>query len=133
MAPSSSYLQHIQHQIPIAKLEPSIHADSNSIAGVVALIWPYSSANGSFSFLLAEPDFRLRREKGQVLVRLYGSSAKGIARSGIINGDQIILGLAGVTWVKDDSTLKTPGKGIDWELQFRERVVIQVHILAVQL
>lgn len=118
---------HLQHQVPIAELEPSIHADSSSIAGVVALIWPYSSATGAFCFLLVAPDFRLRREKGQVLVRLYGSSAKGIARSGIINGDQILLSLTGATWIKDDSALRTPGKNIDWELQFRERVVIQVH------
>lgn len=120
---------HLQHQVPIATLEPSIPADSSSIAGVVALIWPYSSATGAFCFLLVEQDFRLRREKGQVLVRLYGSSAKGIARSGIINGDQILLSLTGATWIKDDCALRTPGKSIDWELQFRERVVIQVRTL----
>lgn len=116
-----------QHQIPIAELQPTInYAESSSISGVVALIWPYSSASKTFSFLLADPDFRLRNEHGQVLVRLYGSSAKAVARCGIINGDEVQLSLTGAAWVKDDSTFKIPGKGIDWYLKFQERVIIQV-------
>lgn len=116
-----------QHQIPITKLQPKVtYAESSSILGVVALIWPYSSANKTFSFLLAEPDFRLRDEQGQVLVRLYGSSAKAVARCGIINGDEVQLSLTGAAWVRDDSTFKKPGKGIGWDLNFQERVIIQV-------
>lgn len=113
-------------RIPIANLGPSNQAESSTIVGVVALIWPYSSSGKTFAVLLVEPDFRLRRTKGQVLVRFYGSSAKAIAKSGVSSGDQILLSLTGALWVEDDSTTKTPGKGIEWELHFRERVVLQV-------
>lgn len=116
-----------QHKIPIAELHPSIDKDSSSITGVVALIWPYSSAGRTFSFLLAEPDFRLRRKNGQVLVRFCGSSAKAIAKCGVIIGDQVSLSLIGASWVKDDHSLRTPGRGVEFDLLFRERLVIQVY------
>jgi len=63
--------------IPIAQLTPLLAAPaSRSIKAVVTLTWPYSSATGSVAFLLSEPDFRLRRTRGQVRVQFSGSSAK---------------------------------------------------------
>lgn len=113
---------------PIAQLQPSISSDEDTIFGQVALIWPYSSSKKSFGLLIAEPDFRLRRERGQVHVNFLGSSAKDVAQSGVKIGDEVLLSLVGVEWTKDEATLRTPGHGIDWELCFRERLVLQVPV-----
>jgi len=115
---------------PIAQLEPSIERTNTSVSGIVTLIWPYSASQSSYSLLLVEPDFRLRRHKGQVRLHFTGSSAKAVARGGIQSGDRVLLSLEGVQWTQDasatETTTQTPGKGIDWELRFRDRVVLQV-------
>ncbi|MCJ1465774.1 hypothetical protein MMC07_004393 [Pseudocyphellaria aurata] len=112
--------------IPIAQLQPSISSNECTIVGQVALIWPYSSSKKSFGLLIVEPDFRLRHDRGQVHVKFSGSSAKDVARSGVKIGDEILLSLVGVEWTKDEASLQTPGHGIDWELCFRERLVLQL-------
>ena len=112
--------------IPIALLGPSQQINGKSITGIVTLIWPYSTSQKSFSLLLVDPDFRLRRQNGQVRVHLTGSSATSLARSGVRSGDCIQLSLEGVAWAKDESGDKTPGRGIEWKLQFGERLLLQV-------
>jgi hypothetical protein len=113
--------------IPIAQLTPLLAAPaSRSIKAVVTLTWPYSSATGSVAFLLSEPDFRLRRTRGQVRVQFAGSSAKHVAKSGIASGDEVILCLDGVEWVEDDNRVSTPGRGVEFELKFTERLLLQV-------
>lgn len=115
--------------IRIADLEPSIPSqDQRYIKGVVTLIWPFSSSANSAAVLLAEPDFRLRRNKGQVRVQFVGSSGKAIAGSRISSGDEVILGLGGAEWAKGLGTLPTPGKNVDWELCFRRKLSIQVRV-----
>lgn len=113
-------------QISIAQLQPSIQTKRSHIVGTVALIWPYSSSQKTISLLLVEPDFRLRLERGQVHVRFCGSSAKALAPSSIKIGDDVLLNLHGVEWVKEAITLETAGKGVEWALQFRERLVLEV-------
>jgi hypothetical protein len=113
--------------IPIAQLTPLLTAPaSRSIKAIVTLTWPYSSATGSVAFLLSEPDFRLRRTRGQVRVQFAGSSAKHVAKSGIASGDEVILCLDGVEWVEDDNRVSTPGRGVEFELKFTERLLLQV-------
>ena len=119
----------MQTRVPIAELQPSVNTQNKCIRGVVTLIWPYSSSKDSLSFLLAEPDFRLRRQKGQIRVTFNGSSAKAVARSGVSSGDGVVLGLMGVQWARDETTLSTPGKGSEWELGFGERAVLRVGLL----
>lgn len=116
----------LSNQISIAELEPSVISQEAFIEGVVTLIWPYSSSDKSFSILLAEADFRLRRHKGQVRIHFTNSSAKAAAKSRILSGDQVRIKLAGAQWEKDETTSSTPGKGIGWELRFGERLVLQV-------
>ncbi|PBP27629.1 3-dehydroshikimate dehydratase [Diplocarpon rosae] len=112
--------------IPIADLSPDIPAISTrSIKAVVTLTWPYSSATGSVAFLLSEPDFRLRRAKGQVRVQLFGSSAKAAKEFGIASGDELVLCLDGVEWVPNDPNAVAPGMGIEWELRFTERLLLE--------
>ncbi|KAL9044796.1 MAG: hypothetical protein Q9214_002094 [Letrouitia sp. 1 TL-2023] len=114
------------NRISIAELEPSVISQDAFIEGVVTLIWPYSSSDKSFSILLVEADFRLRRHKGQVRVHFTNSSAKAAAKSRISSGDQVRIKLAGAQWEKDETTSSTPGKGIGWELRFCERLVLQI-------
>ncbi|KAI4279222.1 MAG: hypothetical protein LQ337_000457 [Flavoplaca oasis] len=112
--------------IAIAQLDPSATAPGRKVRGIVTLIWPYSVSNQTFSILLAEPDFRLRRQRGQVRVQFRGSSAKALARCDVQSGDYIDLTLSHVQWEKEGSASGTPGRGIEWELRFGERVILQI-------
>ena len=112
--------------LPIAQLQPGLDPDSTSVTGIVTLIWPYASSTRTLSLLLVEPDFRLRRHRGQVRVHFHGSSAKALSTAGVNSGDQLLLNLTGMQWAKDAFTASTPGKGIEWELRYGERAVLQV-------
>ncbi|KAF7854766.1 hypothetical protein EAF04_010334 [Stromatinia cepivora] len=120
-----STLQSTTH-IPIAQLSPLLPASaSRSVKAVVTLTWPYSSRTGSVAFLLAEPDFRLRRIRGQVRAQFSGSSANAVAKSGITSGDEVILCLDGVEYVEAEPPNATPGRGVEFELKFTERLLLQ--------
>ncbi|KAF2021386.1 hypothetical protein BU24DRAFT_487819 [Aaosphaeria arxii CBS 175.79] len=114
--------------IPIAKIEPQLSdLYSKSFKAVVTLLWPYSSSTRQCALLLAEPDFRLRRKKGQVRVRFSSSSAKAIAQTGIGIGDEVILELRGAQFVQEDTdAVRTPGRSIDWELSYSQTLVVQI-------
>ncbi|KAK2002675.1 hypothetical protein LX36DRAFT_746052 [Colletotrichum falcatum] len=115
--------------IPIAQLSPDIQDPKKRVArGVVTITWPYSIVKKTIAFLLAEPDYRLRRAKGQVRVEFDGSSAKAIAEAALGSGDEITLSLDGVEFVADDSTTRVPGTSLDWQLRFTERVLLQAKI-----
>ncbi|KFY64226.1 hypothetical protein V496_03401 [Pseudogymnoascus sp. VKM F-4515 (FW-2607)] len=115
-------------QVAIAKLEPTIpNLQSCYFKAVVTLIWPYSSSNKTLSVLLAEPDFRLRNSRGQVKVQFAGSSAKHVFDAGIGSGDELVVCLNGAEWIPESaSAAQTPGRGIEWELKFSERLVLQI-------
>ena len=114
-----------QDTVPISQLSP-LTPESSSIQGIVTLIWPYSSSQQSFSFLLVDPDFRLRREKGQARVIFKGPCAHALATAGINSGDEVQLSLLGVSWVKNGAAIQLPGKSIEWELHFEQRLVLRV-------
>ncbi|KAL8905092.1 MAG: hypothetical protein Q9171_006811 [Xanthocarpia ochracea] len=112
--------------IAIAQLDPSTSSSGKAVEGIVTLIWPYSISNQTFSILLAEPDFRLRRQRGQVRVQFRGSSAKTLADNNVQSGDHVKLSLLHCQWEKDETASGTPGRGIEWELRFEGRVVIKI-------
>ncbi|KAL9591997.1 MAG: hypothetical protein Q9179_007159 [Wetmoreana sp. 5 TL-2023] len=112
-------------RVPIAQLNPAIQALAKAVEGVVTLIWPYSVSKQSFSILLAEPDFRLRRHRGQVRIQFTGSSAKVAARCNLQSGDHVLLNLVGAQWERDETMSSTLGRGIEWELHFAERAVLR--------
>ena len=114
----------------IAQLDPSLEGSDKVVEGVVTLIWPYSASSKSFSILLAEPDFRLRRERGQVRILFTGPSAKSVSGCDPQSGDRVLLHLLGTQWEKDETALKTPGRGIEWQLRFEQRLVLQVGLLS---
>ncbi|KAF2826979.1 hypothetical protein CC86DRAFT_455561, partial [Ophiobolus disseminans] len=112
--------------IHIAGLDPELaDRDSKQFKAAVTLIWPYSSSQREFALLLAEPEFRLRRKKGQVRARFTGSSAKALATTGVGIGDVVVLGVRGAHFVQE-GTVSTPGRSIDWELEYAQTVVVQV-------
>ncbi|KAI1776224.1 hypothetical protein F4818DRAFT_413437 [Hypoxylon cercidicola] len=128
---ASEPLQHLltATKTPIADLTPDlVEAPSRAVHGVVTITWPYNSVKGTFSFILAEPDYRLRRNNGQVRINLTGSSAKNAAESGLSSGDAIILSLEGAEWEPEQFKKRQslPGAGIDWQLKFSERLVLLV-------
>lgn len=129
MAPPTTVLL----STPIAQLNPELRHDESSVTGIVTLIWPYASSKQTISLLLVEPDFRLRSSRGQVRVNFHGSSAKAVARSGLRSGDQLLLSLEGAQWAKDSTAATTPGRAIDWELEYGERLVLQVRRLRERL
>ncbi|KAH9875862.1 hypothetical protein IAQ61_003327 [Plenodomus lingam] len=113
-------------ELRIADLSPTLpEFESKHFRASVILIWPYSSSQRQFSLLLADPDFRLRRRNGQVRVRFTGSSAKAIATTGAGIGDELLLSLRGAQFVKQGA-IQTPGRSIDWELEYEQTVVVQV-------
>ncbi|KAL8697710.1 MAG: hypothetical protein Q9224_002179, partial [Gallowayella concinna] len=113
--------------IAIAQLDPSIDTSEKAVEGIVTLIWPYSISSQTFGILLAEPDFRLRRQKGQVRVQFRGSSAKAVARCDIQSGDRVTLNLSGVQWERDETVSGASGRGIEWELRFGEQIALRIH------
>ncbi|KAH2988850.1 hypothetical protein KXW58_005481 [Aspergillus fumigatus] len=113
--------------IPIAQISPD--ADrilERSIHAIVTLVWPYSSSNKSLSLLLAEPDFRLRRNNGQVKVVFRGRAAEAVAKSQVGIGDHVYLGLAGSKFVPSVAVAQTPGKCVPWDVQLDDRVLLEI-------
>lgn len=114
------------NRIAIADLSPSLSDTSRHILANVALVWPYSSSTGTLALLLADPDIRARKSKGQVKVIFRDGSAREVARTQVGIGDTICLALTGCEWEETGETISTPGKKIDWDLQYRKSVLLRV-------
>lgn len=108
---------------PIAQLSPELPAVPSAVRGIVTIIWPYSSSRDLFAFILAEPDLRLRRPKGQVRVNLYGLSAKAVVASGLSSGDRLLISLEGAEWEPAEANR---GAGLEWQLKFTNKAQLQV-------
>ncbi|KAK4189604.1 hypothetical protein QBC35DRAFT_430143 [Podospora australis] len=112
---------------PIAQLDPDLSDQpSRIVRGEVGITWPYNSVTKTLAFLVAEPDVRLRRAKGQVRIELHGPAAKAVSECGIGAGDQLLLSLEGVEWAKDTSPGRIPGSRVDWQLQFTQKLVLEL-------
>ncbi|OTA92620.1 hypothetical protein M434DRAFT_396286 [Hypoxylon sp. CO27-5] len=114
----------------IADLSPELSDPaSRAVRGVVTITWPYSSVKGTFAFILAEPDYRLRRSKGQVRINLTGASAKAAGESGLSSSDEVLVSLDGAEWVPEEVKKRQslPGSGIDWQLKFSDKLLLQIH------
>jgi hypothetical protein len=116
-----------QPPTPIAQLNPDLpDQPSRVVRGEITITWPYSSVNKTFAFLLAESDVRLRRARGQVRIELRGPCAKAASESGLGAGDELLFSLEGVVWAKDESPGRIPGARVEWQLQFSEKLILQV-------
>ncbi|KAI1138852.1 hypothetical protein F5Y05DRAFT_382610 [Hypoxylon sp. FL0543] len=113
----------------IADLDPGLSDPAaRAVRGVVTITWPYNSVKGTFAFILAEPDYRLRRSRGQVRINLSGASAKAASESGLSSSDEVLVSLDGVEWVHEEVKKRQslPGAGIDWQLNFSDKLRLQV-------
>jgi hypothetical protein len=114
-------------RVAISSLGPPSDAHPpRHIRAVVALVWPYSSSTRALSLLLAEPDIRLRKGKGQVKVTFHGPSAEAVAKGQVGIGDTVQLGLEGAQWISSSENVSTPGKKIGWDLIFNGRADLDV-------
>lgn len=118
ISPHSSRFAH-STRVAIFDLKPPSDAQSHiHIRAAVVLVWPYSSSTRALSLLLAEPDVRLRKGKGQVKVTFHGRSAEAVAKGQVGIGDTVQLGLEGAQWIQSSEDVSTPGKKIEWDLIF---------------
>lgn len=113
--------------VPIASLQPSLeNPNERQVHGVVTLIWPYSSTTRSLRLLLVEPDFRLRAKRGEVRILFRGASARALSKAAVTNGDRLSLDLRGVEWVENKITNSTPGREVNWSLEYHDFLNVQV-------
>ncbi|KAK8038026.1 hypothetical protein PG994_014793 [Apiospora phragmitis] len=116
---------------PIAQLSPQLPSQTTTVRGVVTVIWPYSSTTSSLSFTLAEPEFRLRRPKGQIRVKFAGHIAKAVSGSGIGSGDEIVISLDGVEWQAAATNRRLSGAGHEWQLKFSQKLRLQTKVIEI--
>ncbi|KAM0243128.1 hypothetical protein ACHAP5_006847 [Fusarium lateritium] len=113
--------------ISIAQLNPDISdPEKRVVCGTVTITWPFSILHKSVAFLLAERDFRLRRENGQVRVRFHGAAAKAIADASLGAGDEIRVSLKGVKWEKNETHTQVAGSTLEWQLEFTNRLILGI-------
>jgi len=118
-----------QPPTPIAQLNPGLpNQASRVVRGEITITWPYNRVANTVAFLLAEPDVRLRRVKGQVRVELHGTAAKAVAGCGLGGGDEVLFCLDGAEWAKDESPGRIPSARLEWQIQFAEKLVLQVRV-----
>ncbi|KAI8714373.1 Telo-bind domain-containing protein [Fusarium sp. LHS14.1] len=111
----------------IAELNPEVSDQNRRVVdGTITITWPFSVLNKSIAFLLAERDFRLRREKGQVRIRFHGASAKAISDASLGGGDEIRLSLEGVKWEKNETQTQVAGSTLEWQLEFNNRLILGI-------
>ncbi|KAF7561304.1 hypothetical protein G7046_g2835 [Stylonectria norvegica] len=120
-------LLHSNEPTPIAQLCPDISDQTTRILdGTLTIVWPFSVVSKSIAFILAERDFRLRRERGQVRIKFRGAAATAIAESGVAGGDDIRLSLGGVRWEKNETQTQLAGSTLEWQLEFTNRLLLNV-------
>ena len=116
-----------QPTTPIAQLGPDLpDQTSRVVRGDITITWPYNSVTQTLAFLIAEPDVRLRRARGQIRIELCGPSAKAASECGLGAGDELLFSLDGAEWKKDESPGRIPGARVEWQLRFNQKLVLQV-------
>ncbi|KAI1821861.1 hypothetical protein F4861DRAFT_517160 [Xylaria intraflava] len=115
--------------IPISHLCPDLRDPSTkAVGGVVTITWPYNAVENTLSFYLAEPDFRLRRQKGQVRIDFTGRVAKAAREFGLGSNDDVLIGLDGVAWEAEVANRRQslPDAGLGWRLVFSNSLYLRV-------
>ncbi|KAH6987488.1 hypothetical protein BKA56DRAFT_576958 [Ilyonectria sp. MPI-CAGE-AT-0026] len=112
---------------PIALLSPDIaNQKTRVVDGAITITWPFSIVTKSIAFIVAERDFRLRRDKGQVRIRFHGPAAKAIADASVGGGDEIRLSLDGAQWEKNETNTQLAGSTLEWQLEFTNRLSLVI-------
>jgi hypothetical protein len=118
-----------QPTTPIAQLNPDLPDQASRVVrGDITITWPYNSVTQTLAFLIAEPDVRLRRAKGQIRIELCGPSANAAHAFGLGGGDELLFSLDGAEWKKDESPGRIPGARVEWQLLFSQKLILQVSL-----
>ncbi|TGJ83881.1 hypothetical protein E0Z10_g4891 [Xylaria hypoxylon] len=124
-----SHLLETARVIPIAELCPDlVEPNAKAVGGVVTVTWPYNKVKGTFAFNLAEPDFRLRRNKGQVRIDFTGRAAKAVGDCGLGGNDEVLLSLNGAAWEAEaiNKRQSLTGADLGWRLVFSESLTLRI-------
>lgn len=109
-------------RIPVASLSPTTTTLRSHIEANVALVWPYSNSTATFALLLID-----HTSRGQVKVIFRGGCAKHVASTKVGIGDKIKLALLGCEWNETVDVISTPGKRLEWDLQYHSRLILQIY------
>ena len=113
--------------VPIAQLSPNLPEQSSCmVEGEVTIVWPYSLVTKSIAFKLVEPDFRLRRDKGQIRIEFHGPAGKSVSDALIGGGDTVWLGLEGARWEKASPDLAARSDTVEWQAKFTHRLHLKL-------
>ncbi|KAF4986099.1 hypothetical protein FGRMN_10988 [Fusarium graminum] len=113
--------------VSIAQLNPEVaDPEKRVVHGSITITWPFSILHKSIAFLLAERDFRLRRENGQVRLRFHGAAARAIADASLGAGDEIRVSLQGAKWEKNETHTQVAGSTLEWQLEFTNRLILGI-------
>ncbi|PHH73917.1 hypothetical protein CDD80_3476 [Ophiocordyceps camponoti-rufipedis] len=112
---------------PLSQLHPDLEdSASRVVEGVVTITWPYSSISLSTAFILAEGDYSLRRNGGQVRVEFRAAAGKALADAAVGGGDELRLSLEGAQWRKAEPSMRLPQGALEWQLLFENRLLLSL-------
>ncbi|KAF4585769.1 Telomere end binding protein [Ophiocordyceps camponoti-floridani] len=112
---------------PLALLHPDLEdSASRVVEGVVTITWPYSSISRSTAFILAEGDYSLRRNGGQVRLEFRAAAGKALADAAVGGGDELRLSLEGAQWRKVEPSMRLPQGALEWQLLFESRLLLSL-------
>ncbi|RMD43333.1 hypothetical protein DV735_g1818, partial [Chaetothyriales sp. CBS 134920] len=114
-------------RVRIADLQQQRGAADRYIEASVSLVWPYSSSTHRFSLLLAELDGGAGIARQQVKATFRNGAAKAAQASRVGIGDIVRLGLDGCTWAKRQDEVSTPGKRLDFDVEFTRSLKMEVN------
>ncbi|KAH8173967.1 telomeric single stranded DNA binding POT1/CDC13 domain-containing protein [Sarocladium implicatum] len=115
----------------ISELSPDLpDMVSRVIDGSVTITWPFSASKRLLAFVLADHDFRKRRNKGQVRLEFHGASGRTLEKAKIASGDTVRLSLDGAEWQKQDvSQSGLSGEPLGWQLNFSRKLRLSLRRL----
>lgn len=109
-------------QIPICELAPGAFEGGRYVRGVIAVRWPYSVSQHTFSIQLADEDIRRRSERGQVRVTFHGKAADALKQLGTFT--RLEISTDDPNAAKFEPFTGTP-RDLAYQIDFRGRVSIR--------
>lgn len=110
---------------PIAELSPELTELSlRAIDGSVTITWPFSASKRLLAFVLADHDFRKRRNKGQLRLEFHGAAGRALDKAKIASGDAVRLSLYGAEWQEQGSQPGLTGEPLGWQLKFSQKLLL---------
>ncbi|KAK0392366.1 hypothetical protein NLU13_1861 [Sarocladium strictum] len=111
----------------IAELSPELSdLSSRAIDGCVTITWPFSASKRLLAFVLADHDFRKRRNKGQVRLEFHAAVGRALDKANIASGDSVRLSLDGAEWQEQGPQPGLTGEPLGWQLRFSRKLLLSL-------